>query len=167
MGILNTIQHSIDKVGIKEVARRSGLSPSTVSRINSGKISPSFEVIEKISKAVGFQLELQQDNKKVDTPRLHFAKDILGRLRNELKTFGVKHVTIFGSTARGEDRADSDIDIYIEFVYTKPSAAKLLKAEGRILEAFGENKVDIVSDLNSPRGQRLKLQINKDGKRVF
>ena len=29
--------------------------------------------------------------------------------------FGVKRIAIFGSTARGEDKKDSDIDIIVEF----------------------------------------------------
>lgn len=167
MSVLNILQESIGKVGVKEVARRTGLSPSTISRIGSGQINPSIEVVERISSAVGFYLELHLNNQKAKAPRLNLAKDILGRLRNELKALGVKHVTIFGSTGRGDDKIDSDIDIYLEFIYTKPAIAKQLKAEGKIIEAFGENKVDIVSDLSSPRGQRLKLQIDKDGKRVF
>lgn len=167
MDILRTIQHSIGKVGIKEVARRAGLSPSTVSRINSGKISPSLEVVEKISKAVGLKLNIERDFQKINPPRLDFARDALARMRNELRALGVKHVTIFGSTARGEDNINSDIDVYVEFVDKKVSIAKVLKAEGKIIETFGENKVDIVSDLSSPRGQRLKLQIDKEGRRVF
>ena len=29
--------------------------------------------------------------------------------------FGVKHIALFGSTARGEARSDSDIDILVDF----------------------------------------------------
>ena len=32
-----------------------------------------------------------------------------------LKRFGVKRASLFGSSARGEDREDSDIDILVEF----------------------------------------------------
>jgi predicted nucleotidyltransferase len=167
MSVLSTIQQSISNVGVKEVARRTGLSASTVSRIGSGKINPSLDVVEKISDAIGFQLKLSYNTQKVRAPRLNFAKDILSRLRNELKSLGVKHMTIFGSAARGTDNFESDIDIYIEFSKPKLSVAKLLKAEGKIIEAFGENKVDIVSDLSSPNGQKLKLQIDKDGHLVF
>jgi len=45
-------------------------------------------------------------------------REILARLReNEaaLRARGVSHVALFGSHARGDDRADSDIDIMIEF----------------------------------------------------
>ena len=61
----------------------------------------------------------------------------------------------------------TDIDIFLEFTDEKPKVAKLLKAEGRIIEAFGETKVDIVSRLDSVKGQKIKTQIDKDGVRVF
>ena len=37
------------------------------------------------------------------------------RHRAQLTKLGVKSVSIFGSVARGEDRADSDVDILVEF----------------------------------------------------
>jgi predicted nucleotidyltransferase len=44
-------------------------------------------------------------------------QDVLDRLReNEraLRDLGVSHAALFGSVARGEQRADSDIDIMVE-----------------------------------------------------
>lgn|GEM_PF-1514532 len=166
MGILEALKESISRVGVKEVARRSGLSPSTVSRVGSGLINPSFEVIEKISAAAGFYLELRPEPNVVRAPRLAFTKNILSRLRNELKSLGVKHAIIFGSVARSEDKANSDIDIYLDFA-EKPSIAKQLKAEGKVIEAFGETKVDVLSRLDTAKGKKLLLQIEKDGVHVF
>ena len=43
--------------------------------------------------------------------------DVLEALRsheNELRRFGVSHAAVFGSVARGEARADSDVDVLVE-----------------------------------------------------
>jgi uncharacterized protein len=46
------------------------------------------------------------------------AEQVLATLRRSesvLRARGVAHAALFGSTARGENRADSDIDILVEF----------------------------------------------------
>jgi len=48
------------------------------------------------------------------TSRLTAALNALRAHRAELERLGVRHVGVFGSTARGEDRPDSDIDIVVE-----------------------------------------------------
>jgi len=50
------------------------------------------------------------------------SADALATLRlheRELRARGVSHVAVFGSVARGENRADSDLDIMID---TDPAA---------------------------------------------
>ena len=34
---------------------------------------------------------------------------------DEMRTYGVKRLALFGSVARGEDRPESDVDILVEF----------------------------------------------------
>lgn len=44
------------------------------------------------------------------------ALALLSRHRDEIaKKFAVKHLALFGSTARGEAREDSDVDVLVEF----------------------------------------------------
>jgi predicted nucleotidyltransferase len=38
----------------------------------------------------------------------------------ELRRFGVSHASVFGSVARGEARADSDIDVLVELDQDRP-----------------------------------------------
>jgi len=39
---------------------------------------------------------------------------------SELRRFGVSHAAVFGSVARGEARADSDIDVLVELDQDRP-----------------------------------------------
>ena len=167
MTILEILQKNIGKVGIKEVARRADLAASTVSRIRSGQINPSLDVTERISEVLGFNLELHSQIQSTLPPRLDFAMQTLNGLKKELKDLGVQHAIIFGSVARKEDGPASDIDIYLDFGDEKPKIQKMLKAEGRILETFGENKVDVMSQVSSVKNPKLKQRIEKDGIRVF
>lgn len=128
---------------------------------------PSLEVAEKISEALGYNLQLQPQTQIASAPRLTFAKQTLMKIKNELKLLGVHQATIFGSVARGEDGPNSDIDICLDFGVVKPKAIKLLKAEGRILEVFGDNKVDIIDLQSAAKNPRLSLRIQQDGIRVF
>ena len=40
---------------------------------------------------------------------------ILAEHKTEIQEMGVKSIAIFGSTARGEAREDSDVDVLVEF----------------------------------------------------
>jgi predicted nucleotidyltransferase len=44
----------------------------------------------------------------------HAARDILRTHEAELRRRGVRHAALFGSVARGEAHADSDLDVMIE-----------------------------------------------------
>ena len=49
--------------------------------------------------------------------------DVLRTLRtheNELRRFGVSHAAVFGSVARGEASAESDIDVLVELDQDRP-----------------------------------------------
>lgn len=72
---------------------------------------------------------------------------ILNRIRNSkseiVKEFHVKEIGVFGSYIRGEEKADSDIDILVEF--EKPiDLFRFLDLEERLSELSGR-KVDLVS----------------------
>lgn len=48
------------------------------------------------------------------TGTLDTVRSQIAATEPELRRRGVRHLAVFGSVARGEDRADSDIDIAVE-----------------------------------------------------
>ena len=53
-------------------------------------------------------------------------KSVLETLRaheTELRGLGVAHAAVFGSVARGEERAESDIDVLVSSTRTSQSAS--------------------------------------------
>ena len=61
------------------------------------------------------------------------------------RRYGVKELALFGSTARGESREDSDIDLLVEF--TPGVRVGLLKFESLVeeLELLTGRRVDLVT----------------------
>jgi uncharacterized protein len=47
--------------------------------------------------------------------QLEEALDLLRARRAELDALGVRRLSLFGSLARGEAKADSDVDVLVEF----------------------------------------------------
>ncbi len=48
------------------------------------------------------------------TGTLDIVRSQLATQEADLRRRGVRHLSVFGSVARGEDRADSDVDIAVE-----------------------------------------------------
>jgi predicted nucleotidyltransferase len=87
-----------------------------------------------------------------EVPTLSGALAILSLHEAELRSAGVSHAAIFGSVARGEATAASDIDVLVELESGRPiSLFDLIGIELRLSDIFGR-KVDVVSKrgLRSP-----------------
>jgi predicted nucleotidyltransferase len=83
----------------------------------------------------------------------------------ELRRAGIRHLSLFGSTARGEAGVDSDIDLIAEL---NPDAhiglIRLAGIELRLGEILGR-KVDLLTE---PVGkEQLRANIDRDRRRVF
>ena len=71
------------------------------------------------------------------------ALKILKEHENEIKRrFGVKRIGIFGSHARGEEKATSDVDVLVEFEV--PSFDNFMELAFFLEELFGR-EVDLVT----------------------
>lgn len=73
--------------------------------------------------------------------RLPLDQEELARL---CRRYGVRRLSIFGSVLRGTDRADSDIDMLVEFEPdATPSLLDMAKIEDELSAALGGRRVDL------------------------
>jgi len=96
------------------------------------------------------------------------AEHIIGTLRAheaELRQAGIRHLSLFGSAARGDATAASDVDLSAEF---DPAAHmdlfRLTALERRLGEILGRH-VDLLPD--PPEKRRLRANIDRDRRRAF
>ena len=103
-----------------EVARRAHIAQSVISAYESGRREPSLSTLERLLRATGYHLLLNLQRSSEHPPGLPDTP--LGRrLRQRRRSIlacaalhGASNVRVFGSTARGEDRPDSDIDLVVD-----------------------------------------------------
>lgn len=77
--------------------------------------------------------------------------------------YGITSMSLFGSTARGEQTANSDIDLFVD---TKTPNPFLLMDAKEFLENATGSPVDIIRN-HKNLNPRLKKRILKDGIFVF
>jgi hypothetical protein len=87
---------------------------------------------------------------------------ILGTQRQELSRRGVKTLRLFGSTARDEASAASDVDLLVAFEAT-PSYSDFMK-----LRIFLEDLLGVEVDLVTENGlrERVRPQVEQEAIRV-
>ena len=78
------------------------------------------------------------------------------------REYGVTGMTLFGSTARGDNRPDSDIDILVDM----PPKIFLMSALKQYLEKKLNSSVDLVRR-HAHLSHRFLNQIQKDGITIF
>ena len=92
---------------------------------------------------------------------------IIARLRQheaEFRQLGVESLSLFGSAARGENTAQSDIDLAVKLDHKRMPAgfhyaARLEELRERLADALGR-PVDVVPE--PVRKRRFQAQIDKD-----
>jgi predicted nucleotidyltransferase/DNA-binding XRE family transcriptional regulator len=108
-----------------ELARRAETSQSALARYETGVAVPTLPTLERLFLACGRQLEIRDAPANGPTPPITSARAQIGpgarllrrkrrRLLDAAQARGVREVRIFGSRARGDDIATSDVDLLVE-----------------------------------------------------
>lgn len=129
-----------------ELARRAGVAQSVISAYESGKREPSLRTLQRLVAATGGTLVLGVE----PGPPAGVGAGPLGRrLRQRRRRvleiaerYGVTNVRVFGSVARGDDDARSDIDLLVD-VPEGTGLIRLLALEADLEEALGA-PVDVI-----------------------
>ncbi len=82
----------------------------------------------------------------------------------ELKQLGVQHLYLFGSTARGEARDDSDVDLFFDYDRGKLSLFGLMEVKEQAARILGR-KTDIMT--RDSLHKTLRARIEASALQVF
>lgn len=82
-----------------------------------------------------------------------------------LRARGVKAAYLFGSTARGEARPDSDLDVFIDVAADAKFSLLDLAGVHRVLNESIGRKVDVTT--RESLHPKLRSEIERDALRVF
>jgi len=96
------------------------------------------------------------------------AKNAISKIReleHELRAMGVLSLSLFGSVARNEGRADSDVDVAVTVDHDSGFSLLDLVAVKNRLSDHLHQPVDILTE--PIRNSRLKNNIEKDRMRAF
>jgi uncharacterized protein len=147
-----------------ELATRAGVTQSVISSYESGRRQPSLPALARLIEAAGFELTLQLRRQPNDLRRL--SGPVGRRVRRQRRAIiaaaaahGVRNLQVFGSVARGEDSADSDVDLLVDL----PPGLSLFGL-GRVesdLEAILGTRVDLIpaDDLKPGVRERVKREL--------
>jgi predicted nucleotidyltransferase/DNA-binding XRE family transcriptional regulator len=146
-----------------QLASRAGVTQSVISAYESGRRQPSLPVLRALIHAAGLELivELRQLPARLEELSGPLGVRIRSARRQVIDTatrFDVHNLRVFGSVARGEDGADSDVDLLADL----PADLGLLGL-GRLRAALEEiigAPVDIVpaTDLKPDLRPRIERE---------
>ena len=124
--VADTLRQARSNANLSQVdlAARAGTSQSALARYETGAALPTLPTLERLLAACGRRLEIQAPPAQPSAPtcsvrsQLGPQADKLRRRRRRLLDaagrHGVSHLRAFGSVARGEAKAGSDIDLLVD-----------------------------------------------------
>lgn len=128
-----------------EMAARAGVSQSVISAYESGRREPAFSTVQRLLGTIDVELRVILQPKRrgrlrslVDTHR--------DELVGALAALGASNPRLFGSAARGDDTASSDVDLMVDLspdvslfglAHMRSEASRILGVDVDIVPADG------------------------------
>lgn len=127
-----------------ELARRAGTSQPTVAAYESGGKVPTVGTLERLLLAGGAGLVATPAPRRLHTTGLrHLLREKRGEVLEVALEHGARNVRVFGSVARGEEGARSDIDLIVDLEEGR-SLLDQVRLRRALSEALGV-EVDVVT----------------------
>jgi transcriptional regulator with XRE-family HTH domain len=89
-----------------------------VARYETGVASPTVRTLRRLLRAAGRELELSARSPGITSPASPLAlalREHRAEIKAAAERVGARNVRVFGSVARGEDTAESDVDLLVDF----------------------------------------------------
>lgn len=137
------------------MAPAAGSSQPTLAAYESGAKSPSVRTLDRIVRAAGGSLDV----KLRPAPVAH--GQLLNDLRDRAEEIGlaarkrrIRNVRVFGSAARGEDTATSDVDLLVEFDAARHGVLPLVGFASDVSAIIGR-------DVDATTAEMLREEVRK------
>jgi predicted nucleotidyltransferase len=102
------------------------------------------------------------------SPGLAAALRVLRDVKGALAPFGIAHVGVFGSAARGGDTAGSDLDVVLTLAEdADPDPLDLIKAEERVRAAFATAMPGVAVDVSLREDMREPVRERCDAEALY
>ena len=124
------------------------MTQSVVSAYESGHREPSLPTLERLVRATGYELVIGLECRDgsvrglPDTPVGRRLRQQRKRVLAAAARHGASDVRVFGSVAKGEDTADSDIDLVADFA-AGTGLFEIMALQGELEKLLGR-RVDLV-----------------------
>ena len=129
-----------------ELALRARTSQPAIAKYESGLASPSLRTLDRILRAAGVRLELSttpmRSNTRFDGELFSALQIHRMEIQRIVKSHGGENVRVFGSVARGEESASSDIDLLIDLDVADKGSFALMSIEEELAKLL-QRKVDV------------------------
>ena len=161
----------------REAGRLAGVSETQAWRALKVLESHGILFRQRIGRSDAWRLEQGHYIVEAFRKLASFEKDSVGELKRlllrRLQGVAVERIVLFGSTARGDSRPDSDIDVLVVIPGANKKEAvlsRLYDAAADIQFRFGNSMIPIVytvAELHRKRGLPLVKNIDAEGKVLY